>query len=140
MESDRIAVIAKRPRVSLAALFAAAGVGPASPRTQLSRRKSSSSTTAILRESARRPARLAELAAFVLPPDLPYLDLRSLATESASKLDRVRPGSLAQASARTGCHAQRSHNLVLEATRWRSPGCLGSECCSSRERMLFRFT
>src|SRR5207249_1852058 len=43
-------------------------------------------------------ARLAELAAFALPADLPYLELQSLATEARQKLDRIRPTCLAQAA------------------------------------------
>src|SRR5256886_1925537 len=67
----------------------------------------------------RRRARLAELAAFILPPDLPYLELRTLATEARQKLDRVRPSSLAQAARVPGVTPSDLHNLVLEATRWR---------------------
>ena len=63
--------------------------------------------------------RLAELAAFVLPPDLPYLDLPSLATEARQKLDRVRPTSLAQAGRVPGVTPSDLHNLVVETLRWR---------------------
>src|SRR6266487_2942132 len=63
--------------------------------------------------------RLAELASFVLPPDLPYLELRTLATEARQKLDRVRPTSLAQAARIPGVTPSDLHSLVLEATRWR---------------------
>ena len=64
-------------------------------------------------------SRLAELAAFSLPADLPYLELRTLATEARQKLDRVRPSSLAQAARVPGVTPSDLHNLVLEATRWR---------------------
>jgi tRNA uridine 5-carboxymethylaminomethyl modification enzyme len=64
-------------------------------------------------------ARLAELAAFVLPPDLPYLELKSLATEARQKLDRVRPNSLAQAARIPGVSPSDLHNLVVEAARRR---------------------
>ena len=68
------------------------------------------------REAAER---LAELAAFALPADLPYLDLQSLATEARQKLDRIRPTSLAQAARVPGVSPSDLHNLVVEATRWR---------------------
>jgi tRNA uridine 5-carboxymethylaminomethyl modification enzyme len=64
-------------------------------------------------------ARLAELAAFVLPADLPYLELKSLATEARQKLDRVRPSSLAQAARIPGVSPSDLHNLVVEAARRR---------------------
>jgi tRNA uridine 5-carboxymethylaminomethyl modification enzyme len=64
-------------------------------------------------------ARLAELAAFVLPHDLPYPELASLATEARQKLDRVRPTSLAQAARIPGVSPSDLHNLVIETARWR---------------------
>jgi tRNA uridine 5-carboxymethylaminomethyl modification enzyme len=64
-------------------------------------------------------ARLAELAAFALPSDLPYLDLKSLATEARQKLDRIRPTSLAQAARIPGVSPSDLHNLVVETARWR---------------------
>ena len=63
--------------------------------------------------------RLAELASFALPSDLPYLELRTLATEARQKLDCVRPTSLAQAARVPGVTPSDLHNLVLETTRWR---------------------
>jgi tRNA uridine 5-carboxymethylaminomethyl modification enzyme len=64
-------------------------------------------------------ARLAELAAFALPADLPYAELKSLATEARQKLERIRPTSLAQAARIPGVSPSDLHNLVVEATRWR---------------------
>jgi len=68
------------------------------------------------REAANR---LAELAAFALPQELPYLELRTLATEARQKLDRVRPTSLAQAARVPGVSPSDLHNLVVETMRWR---------------------
>src|SRR5437868_5607789 len=64
-------------------------------------------------------ARLAELAAFALPLELPYLELKSLATEARQKLDRIRPTSLAQAARIPGVSPSDLHNLVVETARWR---------------------
>src|SRR6267154_892146 len=119
MESDRIAVIAKRPSVSLAALFAAAGVGTDVAADAIVAAEIELKYDGYLAREREAAARLAELAAFVQPPDLPYLDLRSLATEARQKLDRVRPGSLAQAARVPGVTPSDLHNLVFEATRWR---------------------
>jgi tRNA uridine 5-carboxymethylaminomethyl modification enzyme len=118
-ESDRIAVVAKRPGVSLAALFAAAGVGSDAAAEAVVAAEIEIKYDGYLAREREAAARLAELAAFVLPPDLPYLELRTLATEARQKLDRVRPSSLAQAARVPGVTPSDLHNLVLEATRWR---------------------
>jgi len=117
-ESERIAVVAKRPGVSLGALFDAAGVTQANVDAVLAAEIEIKYDGYLARERA-AAARLAELASFALPPDLPYLDLRTLATEARQKLDRVRPTSLAQAARIPGVTPSDLHNLVLEATRWR---------------------
>src|SRR5712672_1490833 len=93
-ESDRIAVIAKRPGVSLAALFAAAGVAAGADADAVMAAEIEIKYDGYLAREREAAARLAELAAFILPPDLPYLELHTLATEARQKLDRVRPGSL----------------------------------------------
>ena len=119
VEGDRIAVIAKRPRVSLAALFAAAGVGADVAAEVIVAAEIEIKYDGYLAREREAAARLAELAAFVLPSDLPYLELRTLATEARQKLDRVRPSSLAQAARVPGVTPSDLHNLVLETTRWR---------------------
>src|SRR5881296_2210115 len=119
MEGDRIAVIAKRPGVSLAALFAAAGVGTEAAADAIVAAEIEIKYDGYLAREREAAARLAELAAFILPLDLPYLELRTLATEARQKLDRVRPSSLAQAARVPGVTPSDLHNLVLEATRWR---------------------
>ena len=119
IESDRIAVVAKRPGVSLAALFAAAGVGTGASAEAIVAAEIEIKYDGYLAREREAAARLAELASFILPPDLPYLELRTLATEARQKLDRVRPSSLAQAARVPGVTPSDLHNLVLEATRWR---------------------
>ena len=118
-ESTRVAVIAKRPGVSLAALFAAAGVGGSMPAEAVMAAEIEIKYDGYLAREREAASRLAELAAFILPADLPYLELRTLATEARQKLDRVRPSSLAQAARVPGVTPSDLHNLVLEATRWR---------------------
>ena len=61
--------------------------------------------------------RLAELTEFRLPPDLPYAELASLRTEARQKLERIRPGSLAQASRVPGVSPSDLQNLVMEVVR-----------------------
>jgi tRNA uridine 5-carboxymethylaminomethyl modification enzyme len=118
-EGERIAVVAKRPGVSLGALLAAAGVGDGIDRDALLAAEIELKYDGYLAREREAAARLAELASFALAPDLPYLELRSLATEARQKLDTVRPASLAQAARIPGVSPSDLHNLVLEATRWR---------------------
>lgn len=118
-ESERIAVVAKRPGVALASLLASVGVAAdASPDAVLAAEIEIKYDGYLARERD-AAARLAELASFSLPSDLPYLDLQTLATEARQKLDRVRPTSLAQAARVPGVTPSDLHNLVLAATRWR---------------------
>lgn len=117
--SERIATVAKRPGVSLAALLDAAGVGDGLAPEAVLAADIEIKYDGYLAREREAAARLAELASFALPPDLPYLELRSLATEARQKLDQVRPTSLAQAARIPGVSPSDLHNLVLEATRWR---------------------
>ena len=117
-ERERIAVVAKRPGVSLESLFDAAGVDQPDVDAVLAAEIEIKYDGYLARERE-AAVRLAELASFALPGDLPYLELRSLATEARQKLDRVRPTSLAQAARVPGVTPSDLHNLVLEATRWR---------------------
>ena len=64
--------------------------------------------------------RLAELATFELPLDLPYSDLKSLSTEARQKLGATRPSSLAQAGRIPGVSPSDLQNLVFEVVRRRS--------------------
>jgi tRNA uridine 5-carboxymethylaminomethyl modification enzyme len=118
-EGERIAVVAKRPGVSLGALLAAAGVSDPGSADAVLAAEIEIKYDGYLARERDAAARLAELASFALPADLPYLDLLTLATEARQKLDRVRPTSLAQAARIPGVTPSDLHNLVLEATRWR---------------------
>ena len=116
---ERIAAVAKRPGVSLGALLEAAGVGAEfAPDAVLAAEIEIKYDGYLVRERE-AAARLAELASFALPTDLPYLELKSLATEARQKLHAVRPTSLAQAARVPGVSPSDLHNLVVEATRWR---------------------
>ena len=116
---ERIAVVAKRPGVSLGALLEAAGVGAGFAPEAVLAAEIELKYDGYLAREREAAARLAELASFALPVDLPYLELKSLATEARQKLDQVRPTSLAQAARVPGVSPSDLHNLVVEATRWR---------------------
>ena len=116
---ERIALLAKRPGVSLGALLEAAGVGAAFAPEAVLAAEIEIKYDGYLAREREAAARLAELASFALPADLPYGELLTLATEARQKLDQVRPTSLAQAARVPGVSPSDLHNLVLEATRWR---------------------
>jgi tRNA uridine 5-carboxymethylaminomethyl modification enzyme len=110
--------VAKRPGVSLAALLEAAGVGAGLAADAMLAAEIEIKYDGYLVREREAAARLAELASFALPADLPYLGLQSVATEARQKLDHVRPTSLAQAARVPGVSPSDLHNLVLEVARW----------------------
>ena len=117
--AERIATVAKRPRVSLGLLFQAANVGADLSEAALTAAEIELKYDGYLAREREAAGRLEELASFTLPPDLRYVELASLSTEARQKLDRIRPSSLAQASRIPGVSPSDLHNLVMEALRWR---------------------
>src|SRR6267378_654681 len=117
-EPERVASVARRPGVSLRALLDAAGVTVTAEEAAVVSAGIEIKYDGYLAREREAAARLAELASFALPADLPYLEFKSLATEARQKLDRIRPTSLAQAARVPGVSPSDLHNLVLEATRW----------------------
>jgi tRNA uridine 5-carboxymethylaminomethyl modification enzyme len=118
-EPERIATLAKRPHVSLRALFEAAGIAAGMDEATLIAVEIELKYGGYLAREREAADRLAELATFTLPPDLPYLAFNSLSTEARQKLDKIRPGSLSQASRVPGISPSDLHNLVMETVRWR---------------------
>jgi len=119
-EPTRVADLARRPRVGLRGLATAAGVmaddiGPdAWLSVEIELRYEG--YLARERESA---ARLAEMASFHLPADLPYEELRCLSTEARQKLSRIRPESLGQAGRIPGVSPADLQGIVSEVVRRR---------------------
>src|SRR5439155_1498848 len=118
-EPVRIASVARRPGVSLRALLEAAGIAVSADDAAVMSAGIELKYDGYLVREREAAARLAELASFVLPGDLPYLDFKSLATEARQKLDRIRPSSLAQAARIPGVSPSDLHNLIVETARWR---------------------
>ncbi len=118
-EAEHVLALARRPGVSLQALFAAGNVELDVSADVLAAAEVEIKYAGYLEREREAAARLAELASFTLPSALPYLDLRSLATEARHKLDRIRPTSLAQAARVPGISPSDLQNLVMETLRWR---------------------
>ena len=118
-QTERLGALARRPGVELSALLAAAGLSEEFSPDVVATAAVELKYEGYIAREREAAGRLAELAAFTLPQDLPYLELVSLATEARQKLDRVRPTSLAQAGRVPGVTPSDLHNLVLETLRWR---------------------
>jgi tRNA uridine 5-carboxymethylaminomethyl modification enzyme len=118
-EPERVASVARRPGVSLRALLEAAGVTVTAEAAAVVSAEIELKYDGYLAREREAAARLAELASFALPADLPYAEFKSLATEARQKLDRIRPTSLAQAARIPGVSPSDLHNLVVETARWR---------------------
>ena len=116
---ERVASVARRPGASLRGLLEAAGVALSADSDAVASAEIELKYDGYLAREREAAGRLAELAAFALPLDLPYLELKSLATEARQKLDRIRPTSLAQAARVPGVTPSDLHNLVVETARWR---------------------
>jgi len=117
--SVKIADLARRQELSLAALFHSAGLrdapsGEAVVTAELEIKYSGYFTRE--REAAERLQRMGH---FSLAAELPYADMKSLSTEARQKLSHRRPSSLAMASRIPGVSPADLQNLVLEVERWR---------------------
>jgi tRNA uridine 5-carboxymethylaminomethyl modification enzyme len=120
-EPERVARVVRRPRVTLAALLAAASRGEGLAAEAVEAAEVELKYEGYLARERAAAERLAELAAFTLPADLPYPEFQSISIEAREKLQRVRPASLAQAGRIPGISPSDLHNLVFEATRRRRP-------------------
>lgn len=116
---ERVATVARRPHVSLQALLASTGALDGVGVESITAVEIELKYDGYLAREREAAGRLAELAAFTLPLDLPYPTFASLSTESRQKLERVRPTSLAQAARVPGVSPSDLHNLVMETIRWR---------------------
>lgn len=115
----RIAEIAKRQSVSLAALFDAAGVGAEIERDALITAELELKYAGYFARERVQAEKMKRMGDFPLPSALPYDELRSLSTEARQKLGALRPRTLGQASRVPGVSPSDLQNLVLEIERRR---------------------
>ncbi|HEY5086500.1 MAG TPA: FAD-dependent oxidoreductase, partial [Gemmatimonadaceae bacterium] len=115
----KIAEVAKRQNVSLAALFAAVGVGQGlDPAAVISTELEIKYAGYFDRERIQAD-KLKHMGEFVLPEDLDYTGMASLTYEARHKLTAIRPRSLAQVSRIPGVSPSDIQNLVIEVERRR---------------------
>jgi tRNA uridine 5-carboxymethylaminomethyl modification enzyme len=115
----KIADVAKRQRIALEDLFAAAGVGAEIPREAVITTELELKYAGYFERERAAADRLRRMGDFALSPDLPYEGMRSLSFEARQKLARIRPASLAQASRIPGVSPSDLQNLVLEVEKHR---------------------
>ena len=115
----RIAEVTKRQRVSLAAVFAAVGVGSDLERDALITAELEIKYAGYFAREREQAERLRRMGEFSLGSDLAYAEMRSLSMEARQKLARVRPRTLAQAARIPGVSPSDLQNLVLEVSRRR---------------------
>jgi tRNA uridine 5-carboxymethylaminomethyl modification enzyme len=117
--AQRIAEVVKRQRVTLGALFAAAGVGASLAREAVLSAELELKYEAYVAKEQRAAARLAALGAIALPADLAYESLRTLSVEARQQLGARRPATLAQAARIPGVSPSDLQNLVIALERQR---------------------
>ena len=114
-----IVEVARRQKVSLRDLFAAAGVGESLHDGAVLTADLELKYAGYLLRERRAADRLRRLGDFVLPEDAPYPAMRTVSVEARQKLAARRPATLAQASSIPGVSPADLQNLVLEVERWR---------------------
>lgn len=115
----RIADVAKRQEVSLADLFAAAGVGAELQREAVVTADLEIKYAGYFERERTQAERMRRMGDFALDSALEYSDMRSLSFEARQKLSSLRPLSLAQASRIPGVSPSDLQNLVIEIERRR---------------------
>jgi tRNA uridine 5-carboxymethylaminomethyl modification enzyme len=123
----RVADVAKRQGVSLAELFAAAGIGDEIDREALITAELEIKYAGYFDRERTQAEKMRRLGTFVLDGDLPYAEMRSLSSEARQKLAALKPLTLAQAARIPGVSPTDLQNLVIEIEKRRrkqSPGAI----------------
>ncbi len=120
-QGQRIGELIRRPRLGLRALASVSDLAKPANGEEWTSVEIELKYVGYLEREREAARKLAEMAMFRLPPDLPYLELNSLSTEARQKLDTVRPDSLSQAGRIPGVSPSDLQNLVLEVVKRRRP-------------------
>lgn len=114
-----IVEVARRQKVALCDLFAAAGVGSALGREAVQSSDLEIKYAGYFAREREAAARLRRMAETPLPADAPYESLRSVSVEARQKLSARRPATVAEAARIPGVSPADLHNLVFELGQWR---------------------
>lgn len=113
----RAVELTKRQDISLQSLFDAAGVGADLPRDAVIGAELEIKYAGYFDKERSRAARLTAQGAMTLPTSLDYDGIRTISIEARQKLGRLRPETLAQASAIPGISPADLQNLMWEVRR-----------------------
>ena len=117
-EPLRISELARRPGVPLAGLLDAAGLGQYGECARWADIEFKYAGYLARERSA--AARLSQMEDFIIPPDIEYRELKTLAYEARERLATLRPSTLGQASRVPGISPSDLHSLIMEVARGRS--------------------
>jgi tRNA uridine 5-carboxymethylaminomethyl modification enzyme len=117
VHSVKIAEVAKRQNVSLAALFSAVGVGQDLDPAAVISTELEIKYAGYFDRERNQADKLKRMGEFALPEDLDYSGMASLTFEARHKLSAIRPSSLAQVSRIPGVSPNDIQNLVIEVER-----------------------
>jgi tRNA uridine 5-carboxymethylaminomethyl modification enzyme len=117
--SVRIAEVAKRQTVSLADLFAAAGISEEIDREALVTAELEIKYAGYFERERAQAEKMRRLGTFALDADLPYTEMHSLSFEARQKLAALRPLTLGQAARVPGVSPTDLQNLVIEIEKRR---------------------
>ena len=124
--AQRIAEVAKRQDVSLADLFAAAGVGGSLHREATTTTEIELKYGGYFERERLQAERLRRMADFALPAGLLYIEMQSLSHEARQKLTTSQPTTLAHAARIPGVSPADLQNLALEVERRRRAASISS--------------
>ena len=110
--------VAKRQKVSLRDLFAAAGVGAALAPDAVTTADLEIKYAGYLQRERAAAQRLQRLAALALPADLDYGAFINVSVEARQKLAVRRPATLAEAASIPGVSPADLQNILFELGRW----------------------
>jgi tRNA uridine 5-carboxymethylaminomethyl modification enzyme len=113
----RAVELTKRQDISLQSLFDAAGVGADLPRDAVIGAELEIKYSGYFDKERSRAARLTAQGTLLLPASLQYDEIRTISIEARQKLARLRPATLAQASAIPGISPADLQNLMWEVRR-----------------------
>jgi tRNA uridine 5-carboxymethylaminomethyl modification enzyme len=113
----RAAELARRNKVSLRALFDAAGVGEDLPSESVVSAELEIKYSGYFARERLAAERLASMGEFLLPSGLAYPEMTTLSMEAREKLATRRPSTLAQAASIPGVSPADLQNLVFEVGR-----------------------
>lgn len=111
--------VAKRGKVALGDLLAAAGVGEGLHREAVLTADLEIKYAGYFARERAAAERLRRMGEYPLPPEAPYDAMRTVSVEARQKLAARRPATLAQAASIPGVSPADLQNIVLEVERWR---------------------